>query len=127
MERCNASSITGGDEDLGRCALPLGHAGMHTPLPVLWQMAGFAEGPWDPERTRQLGDLIRSGFTVEPTGSPICTGAEPTEILTQPVRVTFPDESSVLLNVRAPYSDSMAPELIRRAVDDRLQSTSSSS
>lgn len=30
------------------CWLPDGHEGLHVPLPVLWQEAGYVNGPWGP-------------------------------------------------------------------------------
>lgn len=32
--------------DPSHCALPVGHDGLHAPLPVVWQLLGEIDGPW---------------------------------------------------------------------------------
>ena len=51
---------------MAACALPKGHAGGHTPLAVLWQMAGFMEGPWHPDSpaSRRIRELIASDQSI---------------------------------------------------------------
>jgi hypothetical protein len=47
--QCRATMLPGDPpDDPSRCSLPEGHAGSHAPLPVVWQMAGFIQGPWTP-------------------------------------------------------------------------------
>jgi hypothetical protein len=60
-ERC-ADSILDGfpTDDLGSCHLPKGHAGMHMPLPILWQLIGEIDGPWNPnsDASRRLREVL---------------------------------------------------------------------
>lgn len=49
------------------CALPLGHAGFHVPLAILWQEAGYEKGPWARPQSHDIADLIR--FAPQPDGS----------------------------------------------------------
>ena len=60
FERCEETLLGNDPDDPSRCALPKGHVGMHTPLPVLWQMAGFAEGPWSPDSHVEVTDGRRT-------------------------------------------------------------------
>jgi hypothetical protein len=63
-ERCGDPIAEGfPTDDLGSCHLPKGHDGMHTPLPVLWQMAGFMDGPWHPES--RASQRIREVITAQ--------------------------------------------------------------
>ncbi len=49
------------------CALPNGHPGLHVPLPVLWQEAGYVEGPWTPANLRGLpADVAARWRSVTP-------------------------------------------------------------
>ncbi len=49
-----ATSVDNGEDtcdesltpDGPRCSLPKGHDGLHVPLAVLWQEAGYTDGPW---------------------------------------------------------------------------------
>lgn len=64
-ERCAHPIVEGfPTDDLGSCHLPKGHDGMHTPLPVLWQMAGFMDGPWHPES--RVSQKIRDWTVANP-------------------------------------------------------------